>query len=322
MSTPRPLKRGGVARGFLVAPQSAVEAEARAGRPSPSPPGGDERARSDENFWPNWACPRRDRRRRWRRFLKSALPQRQVARCARCGGQPGAGEPRRAGGLRRRLYRCGDLRAEPSDLLRGGRGAAGAYRPPCREGRRAAALAVAPMRRPGPADLAPDAAPGQPTPPTLAAPEEDGRPRHYRPPRAGCSFRDFLMTDTLTPPPPPPPTPDRRGGRLRADLYNFLGLILSRPPDGTLLEQPPRSAGTAASWAKAVTTLPHGAPDQASAARANTRLFIGLGRASCCLCQLLPDRLLNESRWPAAPGRDNAGLARADGVRTRTTSPA
>lgn len=106
--------------------------------------------------------------------------------------------------------------------------------------------------------------------------------------------------------------------RLRADLYNFLGAILARPPDQMLLEQTAGLSGDETDLGQAITTL-------AKVARITkpktvesefNRLFIGLGRG-----ELLPyasyylTGFLNEK--PLASLRQDMtalGLARAENV--------
>lgn len=73
--------------------------------------------------------------------------------------------------------------------------------------------------------------------------------------------------------------------RLRADLYNFLGLILSRPADAMLLEQTAGLSGDDSDLGQAIAKLAKAA--QAAREKDVTRefnaLFIGLGRG-----ELLP----------------------------------
>ena len=73
--------------------------------------------------------------------------------------------------------------------------------------------------------------------------------------------------------------------RLRADLYNFLGLILSAPPDEFLLAQTAGLSGDDTELGQAITRLAGCAatttPQQAE--REFNKLFIGLGRG-----ELLP----------------------------------
>lgn len=106
--------------------------------------------------------------------------------------------------------------------------------------------------------------------------------------------------------------------RLRADLYNFLGLILARPADQGLIDQTAGLTGDASPIGEAVTTLAKVA--RISKPRAveseYNRLFIGLGRG-----ELLPyasyylTGFLNEK--PLAALRQDMtarGLARAENV--------
>ncbi|GGC20648.1 hypothetical protein GCM10011363_41620 [Marivita lacus] len=73
--------------------------------------------------------------------------------------------------------------------------------------------------------------------------------------------------------------------RLRADLYNYLGLILSAPPDELLLAQTAGLTGDDTDLGQAITRLAECArtttPQQAE--REFNKLFIGLGRG-----ELLP----------------------------------
>jgi TorA maturation chaperone TorD len=73
--------------------------------------------------------------------------------------------------------------------------------------------------------------------------------------------------------------------RLRADLYNFLGLLLARPADQLLLDQTARLSGDDSALGQAVSGLARVA--KASRTKAVERefnaLFIGLGRG-----ELLP----------------------------------
>ena len=73
--------------------------------------------------------------------------------------------------------------------------------------------------------------------------------------------------------------------RLRADLYNFLGVILSGPPDEMLLAQTAGLTGDDSALGQAITTLAKLAKvtkPQAAESEYN-KLFIGLGRG-----ELLP----------------------------------
>ena len=82
------------------------------------------------------------------------------------------------------------------------------------------------------------------------------------------------------------PTPSvSEEDRLRADLYNYLGLILSAPPDELLLAQTAGLSGDDTELGQAITRLAECArtttPQQAE--REFNKLFIGLGRG-----ELLP----------------------------------
>lgn len=106
--------------------------------------------------------------------------------------------------------------------------------------------------------------------------------------------------------------------RLRADLYNYLGLILSRPADDMLLSQTAGLSGDAGELGQAITTLAKLAKVTKPKAVESeyNRLFIGLGRG-----ELLPyasyylTGFLNEK--PLALLRQDMnrlGLERADNV--------
>ncbi len=73
--------------------------------------------------------------------------------------------------------------------------------------------------------------------------------------------------------------------RLRSDLYNFLGLILSKPADATLLNQTAELSGDDNALGQAIAALARVAKVTTSQAaeREFTTLFIGLGRG-----ELLP----------------------------------
>jgi len=73
--------------------------------------------------------------------------------------------------------------------------------------------------------------------------------------------------------------------RLRADLYNFLGALLSGPPDQTLLDQTASLSGDDSDLGQAIATLAKIARVSKPQAVESeyTRLFIGLGRG-----ELLP----------------------------------
>lgn len=106
--------------------------------------------------------------------------------------------------------------------------------------------------------------------------------------------------------------------RLRADLYNFLGVLLARPPDRGLLDQTAALTGDTSDVGQAVSTLARVAKltKPATVESEYNRLFIGLGRG-----ELLPyasyylTGFLNEK--PLALLRQDMtarGLARADTV--------
>ncbi len=73
--------------------------------------------------------------------------------------------------------------------------------------------------------------------------------------------------------------------RLRADFYNFLGLILARPPDQMLLDQTAGLSGDGSEFGQAINTLAKIAARTKcqSVVSEFNRLFIGLGRG-----ELLP----------------------------------
>lgn len=106
--------------------------------------------------------------------------------------------------------------------------------------------------------------------------------------------------------------------RLRADLYNFLGLILAGPPDQMLMEQTAGLSGDDSDLGQAIATLSKMAriTKSKSVESEYNRLFIGLGRG-----ELLPyasyylTGFLNEK--PLATLRQDMtarGLARAPNV--------
>jgi TorA maturation chaperone TorD len=106
--------------------------------------------------------------------------------------------------------------------------------------------------------------------------------------------------------------------RLRADLYNFLGLLLSGPPDQSVLLQTAGLTGDSSEFGQSITTLSRVAKltkEKAVLSEYN-KLFIGLGRG-----ELLPyasyylTGFLNEK--PLARLRDDMaarGLERASNV--------
>jgi TorA maturation chaperone TorD len=106
--------------------------------------------------------------------------------------------------------------------------------------------------------------------------------------------------------------------RLRADLYNFLGLLLARPPDEMLLSQTAGLSGDDSTLGQAISTLAkmarHSKPRPVESEF--NKLFIGLGRG-----ELLPyasyylTGFLNEK--PLARLRQDMltrGLSRAETV--------
>ncbi len=106
--------------------------------------------------------------------------------------------------------------------------------------------------------------------------------------------------------------------RLRADLYNFLGVILSRPADEMLIAQTAGLSGDDSRLGEAITTLARVAKLSKPRAVMSefNKLFIGLGRG-----ELLPyasyylTGFLNEK--PLATLRQDMaaqGMARADNV--------
>ncbi|WP_299818110.1 molecular chaperone TorD family protein [uncultured Jannaschia sp.] len=106
--------------------------------------------------------------------------------------------------------------------------------------------------------------------------------------------------------------------RLRADLYNYLGLVLARPMDAMTLEQTAALSGDGTPLGRAISGLAQVArrADPKTVRREYDALFIGLGRG-----ELLPyasyylTGFLNEKPL-AALRRDFArlGLARAETV--------
>jgi len=106
--------------------------------------------------------------------------------------------------------------------------------------------------------------------------------------------------------------------RLRADLYNFLGVLLAAPPDATILAQTAGLSGDDSELGQAVATLARvaGTSNPAAVEREFNALFIGLTRgellpyASYYLTGFLNEKPLARLR---ADMRDK-GLARADSV--------
>ncbi|MGB0912949.1 MAG: TorD/DmsD family molecular chaperone, partial [Phaeobacter italicus] len=106
--------------------------------------------------------------------------------------------------------------------------------------------------------------------------------------------------------------------RLRADLYNFLGLMLSGPPDEMLLEQVAGLAGDDTDLGTAINALAKIArlTKPAAAEREFNKLFIGLGRgellpyASYYLTGFLNEKPLASLRQDMAA----RGMTRAENV--------
>ena len=123
------------------------------------------------------------------------------------------------------------------------------------------------------------------------------------------------MSDVMDAPVSPPVSPE---DRLRADLYNFLGVLLAGPPDRGILDQTAGLTGDGGEIGAAVDALAAQARKTGprEAKREFNRLFIGLGRG-----ELLPyasyylTGFLNEKPL-ASLRRDMAarGLRRADAV--------
>ena len=82
--------------------------------------------------------------------------------------------------------------------------------------------------------------------------------------------------------------------RLRADLYDFLGVLLAGPPSKALLKQAASLSGDDSDLGQAINALARVAQvtNERGVESEFTTLFIGLGRGELiALCQLLPDRL-------------------------------
>ncbi len=115
------------------------------------------------------------------------------------------------------------------------------------------------------------------------------------------------------------PTPSvSEEDRLRADLYNYLGLMLARAPDEMLLEQTAALAGDDTALGQGISQLARVAKrtKPAAAEREFNALFIGLGRG-----ELLPyasyylTGFLNEKPLAALRADMRArGLSRAENV--------
>lgn len=123
-----------------------------------------------------------------------------------------------------------------------------------------------------------------------------------------------------TPQDPVPQAPDGPSAedRLRADLYNYLGLVLARPMDRMVLDQTAGLAGDDTDLGRAVARLADRAraADPVAARREFDALFVGLGRgelvpyASFYLTGFLNEKPLAALRRDFA----RAGLTRAAGV--------
>lgn len=123
-----------------------------------------------------------------------------------------------------------------------------------------------------------------------------------------------------TPQDPNRPAPEgpSEEDRLRADLYNYLGLVLARPMDRMILDQTAGLAGDSTPLGRAIAVLAEKAAvaDLEDVRREYEALFIGLGRgelvpyASFYLTGFLNEKPLATLR------RDFAamGLTRAEGV--------
>ena len=106
--------------------------------------------------------------------------------------------------------------------------------------------------------------------------------------------------------------------RLRADLYNYLGLILARPPDQMLLDQSAALSGDDTPLGQAIQGLARVAKvSKPKAVQSEfNALFIGLGRgellpyASYYLTGFLNEKPLANLRATMA----NFGMARADDI--------
>ncbi|MGR3825270.1 MAG: TorD/DmsD family molecular chaperone [Salipiger marinus] len=106
--------------------------------------------------------------------------------------------------------------------------------------------------------------------------------------------------------------------RLRADLYNYLGVLLAQPPDQMLLDQTAGLQGSDGAIGEAVGTLAKMArlTKPAAVTSEYNRLFIGLGRGELLPCaSYYLTGFLNEK--PLALLRQDMalrGLARAETV--------
>lgn len=116
----------------------------------------------------------------------------------------------------------------------------------------------------------------------------------------------------------PAPTPIAEEDRLRADLYNYLGLLLAAPPGAMVLTQTAGLTGDDGPLGAAISDLARRARATSPAAveREYNKLFIGLGRgellpyASYYLTGFLNEKPLALLRQDMA----RQGLARSDTV--------
>lgn len=107
--------------------------------------------------------------------------------------------------------------------------------------------------------------------------------------------------------------------RMRSDLYNYLGLILARPPDAKILMQSANLKGDGGPLGEAINTLARvaGVTSAQAAEREFNALFIGLGRgellpyASYYLTGFLNEKPLARLRADMAARQ----MKRADSVR-------
>ena len=117
---------------------------------------------------------------------------------------------------------------------------------------------------------------------------------------------------------PVPHGPPSEEDRLRADLYNYLGLVLARPMDRMILDQTAALSGDGSTLGRAIDALAAAAraADPLAVRREFDALFIGLGRgellpyASFYLTGFLNEKPLALLRADFA----RLGLARAEGV--------
>ncbi|MHA6262379.1 TorD/DmsD family molecular chaperone [Arenibacterium sp. CAU 1754] len=115
-----------------------------------------------------------------------------------------------------------------------------------------------------------------------------------------------------------PQTPVAEEDRLRADLYNFLGLLLAGPPDQLLLDQAAGLSGDDSDLGQAIQGIARVAKvtKLAAAEREFNALFIGLGRgellpyASYYLTGFLNEKPLAQLRGDMAA----RGITRAPNV--------